>query len=184
MPITLTRNAATYDKVLDNVGEEALLSLQSLGWDPFMAGVHVVQADHEFTVEVLGPLGTFSPYPQQRNSGLQGGDANHPLVVRGRWEQIKVKRTSPASTTVAAGSDGADLPQATLHVADTTGFANAGTIRVTLAGGEKVNLTYTGKTGTSFTGVTGGSGTLATGDAVLQTGKVAARADLVYAYGN
>lgn len=71
------------------------------------------------------------------------------------------------ATTIAAGSDGDALPQATINVADTTGFLTAGTITVTSNGGEQT-VTYTGKTGTSFTGCTGGSGVINTGGAVTQ----------------
>jgi hypothetical protein len=70
--------------------------------------------------------------------------------------------TTPANvTTVASGSNGAALPQATINVASTSGFASTGTIYV-----EGSSVTYTGKTSTSFTGCSGGSGTIVTGDAV------------------
>jgi hypothetical protein len=73
--------------------------------------------------------------------------------------------TDAASTTIAAGSNGQTLPQATINVASTAGFPSAGTILVqTSAGPQYVN--YSGVTATTFTGCTGGTGTLLTGQAV------------------
>lgn len=54
------------------------------------------------------------------------------------------------------------LPQATIVVGDTTGFAASGTIYVTTTNGVEA-VTYTAKTGTDFTGAAGGTGTMATG---------------------
>lgn len=73
-----------------------------------------------------------------------------------------------ASTTIAAGSNGQILPQATINVASTTGFPNAGTLRIyaTTSTGGIQNVTYTGVTATSFTGCSGGTGTLNTGSTV------------------
>lgn len=90
MPPTIKRNAATFDKVFTGVASEVVLDLQSLGWDPFMFGCHVVQASVAFTVEVLGPLGVFGPYPVIDSDGTQGAGAGEVLIVRGRWERIKV----------------------------------------------------------------------------------------------
>lgn len=72
------------------------------------------------------------------------------------------------STTIAAGSNGAILPQATINVVSTTGFPTAGTIRVysTTSTGGIQNITYSGVTATSFTGCSGGTGTLNTGNSV------------------
>lgn len=75
---------------------------------------------------------------------------------------------SAVSTTIAAGSNGASLPQATINCASTTGFPSAGMIGVTTAGGVQA-VTYTGKTGTTFTGCTGGTGAMSTGGAVIST---------------
>jgi hypothetical protein len=69
------------------------------------------------------------------------------------------------ATTIAAASNAAVLPQATINVADASTFPAAGTVRVATSAGLK-DVTYTGKTATSFTGCTGGTGTLATGGAV------------------
>lgn len=66
-----------------------------------------------------------------------------------------------ADTTIAAGSNGAVLPQATINVASTTGFPSYGTFVV-----QGETITYTGISATTFTGCTGGTVTLATSDAV------------------
>jgi len=80
-------------------------------------------------------------------------------------------RGALGSTTIAAGSDGQSLPQATINVADTTGFLSAGTITVVTSGGAQT-VTYTGTTATSFTGCSGGTGTMTTGGAVTQANVV------------
>ena len=70
--------------------------------------------------------------------------------------------TVPAGVTIAVGSNGATLPQATIHVSATTGFPpGGGTFTV-----DGSTVAYTGLTSTTFTGCTGGTATLATGDAV------------------
>ncbi len=90
----LARNNATADKLFASVSTEVILDRQSLGWDPMAFPVHIIQASNTFTIEVLGPLGTFGPYPETVSDGTQGGGANGIVVVRGRWERIKVKITS------------------------------------------------------------------------------------------
>jgi hypothetical protein len=77
--------------------------------------------------------------------------------------------SSGFNTTIAAGSNGASLPQATINVASTTGFPTSGTIYVQSSGGIQT-ITYTGTTATSFTGCTGGTGTLTTGNSVASAG--------------
>ncbi len=72
------------------------------------------------------------------------------------------------TTTIAAGSNGLSLPQATINVADTTDFptsATTGYVQVLTSNGWQ-DIAYTGKTGTSFTGCTGGTGTMTTGNGV------------------
>lgn len=78
---------------------------------------------------------------------------------------INVASTSVASTTIAAGSNGQSLPQSIINVASTTGFPATGVLWVTTSGGQQV-VTYTGLTTTSFTGCSGGSGTMSTGGSV------------------
>jgi len=71
-----------------------------------------------------------------------------------------------SSTTIAAGSNGQALPQATINVASTAGFPTSGTLRITISGADTL-VTYTGLNGgTQFTGCSGGTGTLATSQAV------------------
>jgi hypothetical protein len=69
------------------------------------------------------------------------------------------------STTIASASNGLSLPQATINVASTTGFATKGTITVFTSNGAQT-VTYKGVTATSFTGCTGGTGTMSTGGVV------------------
>ena len=69
------------------------------------------------------------------------------------------------TTTIAAGSNGAALPQATINVATTAGFPQSGQILIRISGADQI-ISYTGITATSFTGCSGGTGTLATGQAV------------------
>lgn len=73
----------------------------------------------------------------------------------------------PAATTIAAGSDAQVLPQATINVASTTGFATAGYLVIRISGTDRV-IAYTGKNATQFTGCTLGVGTMATGQAIAQ----------------
>jgi hypothetical protein len=71
-------------------------------------------------------------------------------------------------TTIAAGSDGQSLPQATINVASTSNFAtsaSSGVAQVTTASGIQ-SIAYTGKTGTTLTGCTGGVGVMSTGGLV------------------
>lgn len=75
------------------------------------------------------------------------------------------------STTVASGSNGATLPQATIHLTTTAGAAAFGPIQiVTTAGTETVNYTGIDVAAGTITGCTGGSGSMATGNAVTQAG--------------
>jgi hypothetical protein len=71
------------------------------------------------------------------------------------------------STTLAAGMNALPLPQATITVASTTGFAAAGNILVTTANGIQA-VVYTSVNATNFLGCTGGSGLMATSGAVTQ----------------
>ncbi len=77
--------------------------------------------------------------------------------------------TTGAKTTVAAGSNGAVLPQGTVNVASSAAFNASGTGYLEVVGGAIVTFAWTGKGAGTLTGCTfGGSGTLATGGAVLQ----------------
>ena len=91
------------------------------------------------------------------------------LLVTNGWTLMGSSSGSGGSftqaTTIAVGSNGAVLPQATINVVSTTNFPASGTFEV-WAGGVRTVVTYTGVTATTFTGCTGGTGTLATGDVV------------------
>lgn len=78
---------------------------------------------------------------------------------------INVASTNTASTTIAAGSNNIRLPQGTINVASTTGFPTSGIIFVTTSVGVQT-VAYTGTTGTTFTGCTGGTGLMTTGGSV------------------
>lgn len=72
------------------------------------------------------------------------------------------------ATTIAVGSNGATLPQATINVVSTTGFPTSGTIFVFTSLGTQT-VTYTNTTGTTFTGCSGGLGTMSTGGNVTSS---------------
>jgi hypothetical protein len=79
-----------------------------------------------------------------------------------------------ASTTIAAGSNGAVLPQATINVASTTGFPLAGAFFVDTADRGRQLITYTSViSGTQLGGCSGGAGTLATNQVVSFAGLAA-----------
>jgi tRNA A58 N-methylase Trm61 len=78
----------------------------------------------------------------------------------------------PVETTVAAGSDGDTLPQATINVVATADFPSSGRLLVTTSVGTEV-VFYTGVTATTFTGCTGGAGDLSTGDLVVDVSPTA-----------
>ncbi len=81
-------------------------------------------------------------------------------VSLGEWYE-----NATGSTTIAAGSDTAILPQATINVASTAGFKSSGYFAVRI-GGKDVVISYTGINATQFTGCANGVGTLATGQVV------------------
>ena len=100
------------------------------------------------------------------NANYQGTTTTPPIV----WNSdtptqsasaVLIGQSIAPSTTIAIGSNGQTLPQATINVASTIGFNTAGTITI---GGSIV--TYTGTTATTFTGCTGGTATMTTGEAV------------------
>ena len=87
-----------------------------------------------------------------------GGVTSSQYVVA----MVDIKELQTENTTIAAGSNGKTLPQATINVASTAGFPSSGTIAVVTSAGT-VPVNYTGITATSFTGCTGGTGTMSTG---------------------
>jgi len=74
--------------------------------------------------------------------------------------------TGPIITTIASGSGGVTLPQATIQISSTAFFPPSGSLKIGAA-----TITYTGKTATAFTGASGGIGSLATGQQVLGIGQ-------------
>jgi hypothetical protein len=68
------------------------------------------------------------------------------------------------ATTIAAGSNGAALPQSTIYVTSTAGWPSAGEVLIPAL---SAVVSYTSITSTTLVGCTLGSGTLATGQAVL-----------------
>jgi len=75
--------------------------------------------------------------------------------------------TLPFVTTIASGSNGVNLPQATIYVADTSQFpTTGGTIYINTSAGNHQVVGYTGISGNTFTGCSGGSGTMSTGNNV------------------
>jgi hypothetical protein len=79
--------------------------------------------------------------------------------------EIKNNTTFVGTTTIASGSNGQSLPQATINVATTIGFPQSGQILIRIGGADQI-VVYTGITSTSFLGCSGGSGNLATSQAV------------------
>jgi hypothetical protein len=71
------------------------------------------------------------------------------------------------TTTIAAGSSGAVLPQPTINVVSTMGFKTLGSFTVPSSNGPQ-SIAYNGTTPTSFIGCAGGTGTLSLGAVVTQ----------------
>ncbi len=110
-------------------------------------------------VAVTYPSGVWTPVP-----------LNNLITTQGRL--ITWSDYVPTSTTIAAGSDLAVLPQAVINVVSTTPaglppFADAGYLVVRIGGTDRV-IKYTGRNATQFTGCTLGVGTLGTGQAIAQ----------------
>lgn len=87
-----------------------------------------------------------------------------PKLVR---SAITYTQSTIPGTTVASGSNGLSLPQATINLASATQFsAFGGRAIVTTSAGPQV-VTYTTKSGNALTGCSGGTGTMSTGGSVL-----------------
>jgi hypothetical protein len=78
---------------------------------------------------------------------------------------INVASTTTASTTIAAASNNVSLPTGTINVASTTGFPSGGFLNVQTTEGTQLVL-YTGITATTFTGCTLGRGSMQTGGSI------------------
>jgi hypothetical protein len=67
-----------------------LIRQQLVGWDTMAYGIHVIQCDAVYTVDVEGPSGVYAPLPALYAGGVVGGGANAIVIVRGRWPAIRV----------------------------------------------------------------------------------------------
>jgi hypothetical protein len=106
------------------------------------------------TQSSVAPLG--GPSTATSTTSFTVANANW---IPNQWASRTLQITP--STTVAAASNGATLPQGTINVGSTTGFAASGQVYV---GSNLVN--YTGVTATTLTGCTGGILTMFTGQGV------------------
>ncbi len=143
------------DADLYNAGSPATGAFASIAKSTSLFGLIVItepvaSGDFSTLVAGLNYLATFNKRPV--------------LVIRFRDPYLA------ASTTIASGSNAQTLPQSTINVASTKGFAPSGTITI---GADTV--TYTGLTSTTFTGCTGGTGTLSTSEAVTQAAETDAQ---------
>ncbi len=95
---------------------------------------------------------------------------NQCTAATGRVDTHNVSKFTEVSTTIAAGSNGAVLPQAMINVVSTDGFPSAGYLVIEGPPGAGVDtvVKYTGKTATTFTGASQpySTGTLATNQPV------------------
>jgi hypothetical protein len=113
--------------------------------------------------------------PDTRNNALNGYQSAPALggfglffsncTFNGQYSGNSISFVENTSTTIAAGSNGAILPQVTLNVASAAAFPASGTLNVFSSSGWQT-ITFTGRTATTFTGCTGGTGTLTTGNNV------------------
>jgi len=102
-----------------------------------------------------------------QNFGIRGNDHtlyNDPYL---KPTGTTVQLASAPNTTIAVASNGQSLPQATINVAATAGFASAGNAIVWTSLGPQV-VAYTSITGATLAGCTGGLGAMATGGSVSQ----------------
>lgn len=122
--------------------------------------------------------GNNAPSATQSSPGSLGGlstaSSTTSLTVAGATWTINQWQTRTlqinANTTIAAGSNGATLPQATINVVSTTGFPTSGQILI-----QNQVISYTGLTATTFTGCSGGNVVLATGNSVVSQNPTFAR---------
>lgn len=143
-------------------------------WTVVEAGTRRPYCWWQHDKDLAVPTGVWTPIPW---------NACYPSSVSGSATGADEFGITPdlqdANTTIAVASNGAVLPQATINVADTTGFASAGYLVITgpPGSGDDTIVSYTGVTATTFTGCNsayrgGGvgisSGTLATGQVVRQ----------------
>lgn len=87
----------------------------------------------------------------------------HGLTV---GDAVQIGNGSNFTTTVASGSNGAVLPQATIHLTTTSGAPTSGQMLILSSTGQQL-ISYTGVSGNDITGCTLGKGTLATGNSAI-----------------
>ena len=142
---------------------------------PFQPGDDIAAAEAAIAAAAAAPANTTPPAPT--TSQQEPSAAQEPLIVAANAANALVAAAAanlasvmadpanavvPPHTTIAAGSSGATLPQATIDVASTSGWPTSGYLKV-----DGSLVYYGGKTSGSFTGCSGGTATLATGDAVV-----------------
>lgn len=113
-----------------------------------------------WTGATIGQPGCMSAW--LTNGVITSGAATQSSVNSNSGQRIA---DTDVQTTIAAASDGLNLPQTTISVADTAAFPASGTLNVTTGAGVQT-VAYTGKTSTTFTGCSGGTGTMNTGGIV------------------
>jgi hypothetical protein len=112
---------------------------------------------------------------QVTNLWTTGATYHHTYQPRGGQVHIETGffawSVAAPATTIASGSNGAVLPQATINVASISGvtWPAVGTVTVTTSAGPQ-QVSYQGITGTTLTGCIGGTGTMSTGGAVVSNG--------------
>lgn len=147
----------TADSDLDDLSATAILNVDDTSEFPASGSATIVTRDGDQVFTYTGKTATTF-------TGCTFPDGGYVQ----KYDQIGLIDKKQKTTVVAAASDGATLPQATINVEDTTKFpssAGAGLVRIQTSLGYQ-EIQYTGKTGTSFTGCTGGTGTLSTNFAV------------------
>jgi len=148
-----------------------LVRLSKTSTLPLSSGVFATKSGTGRWLRVAIPNGAWSAQmiwdvdPIGGNDDSPTGQSPSPLKTIGEWSWRFMQMNPGGATTVAALSNGAVLPQATINVATTAGLPTSGSFFVNSSAGRQL-ITYTGLTATSFTGCSGGTGTLSTGGAV------------------
>jgi len=135
------------------------------------AGGAGTAGDHQFVTVNKNGTGYSLPSPVSAILTLGAGNLQATLTVPvstnpGITAREIYGTKANQGTTIAAGSNGQTLPQASIFVAANT-LAASGTVYIVTSNGLEL-ITYTGGGGTgTLTGCTGGSGLLSTGNTVL-----------------
>jgi hypothetical protein len=140
----------------DAVDEDDTYTMTTLGWTP--DAIHAIglwtyaMRDGEIRYVNFLCKPSSTAYASEDVAVAAAG------IWAGTLPSIWATKPAGTNTTVLAFEmEDLVLPQATIYVEDTTGFAASGTIYIsTLSGVE--TITYTGTTATTFTGCSGGTG--------------------------